>query len=180
MRTRMLLSIAALLFVAAGCGATIRSTTAANADLGRYRTYSFFTPPNGPAGSETIVDQTIKSSVKQALAQKGLMEAALGQTPDFLVAHHVKTQQQLDVDPIGYGYYGYGYGWGGADVTTYTQGTLIISFIDPKTKQVFWRGTASDVVNHPESPDTNKLAKVTGEVIERYPAMMAETPRTTM
>jgi hypothetical protein len=176
MRAGMSFSVMALVFVAAGCGATIRSTTASNADLAKYRTYSFFTSPATAAQPETIVDQTINSSLKEGLAAKGLTEAAPGQTPDFLVAHHVKTQQKLDVEPMGYGFYG----WGGTDVTQYTEGTVIVDFIDPQTKQVFWRSTASDVVNHPESPDTGKLSKVVGQMVARYPSAVAATPRTTM
>jgi hypothetical protein len=176
MRAKMCSRVAAMVLVAAGCGATIRSTTASNADLAKYRTYSFLQAPSKAGQPETIVDQTINSSLKESLAAKGLAEAAPGQAPDFLVAHHVKTQQQLDVEPVGYGWYG----WGGADVVQYTEGTLAIDFIDPQTKQVFWRGTAEDVVNHPESPNTAKLSKVVGKVIDRYPSEMAATPRTTM
>jgi hypothetical protein len=176
MRAGMRSSVAALILVAAGCGATIRSTTASNADLAKYRTYSFLTPPSKAGQPETIVDQTINSSLKESLATKGLTEAAPGQAPDFLIAHHAKTQQKLDVEPMGYGFYG----WGGTDVTQYTEGTLIVDFIDPQTKQVFWRGTANDVVNHPESPNTGKLSKVVGKIVDRYPAAMAAAPRTTM
>jgi hypothetical protein len=175
MRAGMSSSVAALVFVAAGCGATIRSTTASNADLAKYRTYSFFTSPAKAGQAETIVDQTINSSLKEGLAAKGLTEVAPGQAPDFLVAHHVKTQQKLDVEP-GYGFYGFG----GTDVTQYTEGTLIVDFIDPQTKQVFWRGTATDVVSHPESPNTGKLSKVVGQIVDRYPSAIAAAPRTTM
>jgi hypothetical protein len=180
MRARMISSVTAAILVAAGCGATIRSTTASNADLAKYRTYSLSAPPAQAGQAQTIADQTIVSSLKEDLAAKGLTEAAPGQAPDFLVAHHVKTQQRVDVEPMAYGY-GYGfYGWGGDDVTQYTEGTLIVDFIDPQTKKVFWRGTASDVVNHPESPNPAKITKVVGQIVDRYPSVMAATPRTTM
>ncbi len=72
-------------------------------------------------------------------------------------------------------------GWGGpVSVTEYTQGTLIVDFIDPQTKQVFWRGTGTDVVNHPESPNTAKLGKVVAQIVNKYPATIAEAPRTNM
>ena len=179
MRSSVSSTVVALMIIATGCGATIRSTTASNADLAKYKTYSFYTPPSKTGQAQTIADQTIESSLKQSLAAKGLTEAAPGQNPDFLVAHHLKEQQKLDVDTMGYGY-GF-YGWrGGADVTEYTQGTLIVDFIDPQTKQVFWRGTASDVLNHPESPNTGKITKVVGQIIDRYPSAVASTARTTM
>ncbi len=166
----------ALLLIVTKCGATIHSSRAANTDLAKYKTFSFYTPTYKEGQAESIVDQTIKSALTQNLSAKGLTEAT--GNPDFLVTYHVKEQQKLDADTVGYGFRG----WGGPGmVTEYTQGTLIIDFIDPQTKQVFWRGTASDVVNHPESPNTAKLDKVVGEVVNRYPgAGMAATPRTTM
>ena len=65
-------------------------------------------------------------------------------------------------------------------VDEYTQGTLFIDFIDPKTKQVFWRGTASAVADHPENPDTGKLAKAVDKVMAKYPSELATTSRSTM
>ena len=176
MRSMMSATAGALLVLVAGCGATIHSSTASNADLGKYKTFSFYTPPYKQGQTESIADQTIKSALAQDMAARGLTEASTG-NPDFLVAYHVKEQQKLDVDTVGYGFYG----WGGpGEVTQYTQGTLVVDFIDPQTKQVFWRGTATDVVNHPEAPDTAKLGKVVGQIVDRYPAPLAATPRTTM
>ncbi len=166
----------ALLLIVAGCGATIHSSVATNADLAKYKTFSFYTPPYKQGQAESIADQTIRSALEQDLSAKGLMKTTAA-NPDFLVAYHVKEQQKLDVDTVGYGFWG----WGGPGaVTQYTQGTLIVDFIDPQTKQVFWRGTAADVVNHPASPNTAKIDKVVGQIVNKYPAVMAATPRTTM
>lgn len=175
MRSIMSSTAAALFLVVTGCGATIHTSTASNADIGRYKTFAFYTPPYRQ--SESIADQTIQSSLARDLEARGLTEARGGH-PDFLIAYHVKEQQRLDADTVGYGFYG----WGGPGmVTEYTQGTLIVDFIDPQTKNVFWRGTATDVVNHPDSPDTAKLAKVVGQIVDRYPGgVMAATPRSTM
>jgi hypothetical protein len=162
--------------VAAGCGATIRTTVAPNANLQQYRTFAFYVPPDQQGKPESMVDQTIRASLRSDLAAKGITEAE-GGAPDFLISTHVKTQQKLEVWSSGYGYWG---GWGGTNVSQYTQGTLIVDFIDPHSKQVFWRGTASDVVNHPESPDLNRLGNVVGEMVSKYPNVMAAAPRTTM
>ncbi len=178
MRSLMSSTAVAILLIVTGCGATIRSTTATNADLAKYKTFSFYTPAYKQGQPETIVDQTIKSSLAQNLSAKGLTEATAN--PDFLIAFHVKQQQKLDANTVGYGFGGWG--WGGPGfVTTYTQGTVIVDFIDAQSKQVFWRGTATDVVNHPESPNTAKLDKVVGQIVNRYPgAGMAAAPRTGM
>jgi hypothetical protein len=138
--------------------------------------------PKNPAGqAETPAEQQLRATLSRDMAQKGLTEAGPGQQPDFLVAYYVKTQQKLDVYNTGYGYgYGYGWGFGGPTVYQYTEGTLIVDFVDPRTNQSFWRGTASDVVNHPETPDMGKLDSAVAKLVKQYPSQVAAAPRQTM
>jgi hypothetical protein len=167
---------AALVVLVAGCGPTIRSSVSGNVNLSQYRTYAFRTPTYRQGHPETLAEQTIESTLRQDLAMRGLTEASAN--PDFFVSFHVKTQQRLSTTSVGYGFWGYGYG--PATVTEYTQGTLIVDFIDARTMQVFWRGTATDVVNHPATPNLAKVEKAVSEIVNRYPAQMAAAPRTTM
>lgn len=176
MKIRMA-TLAALILIGAGCGATVHSTMAENANLGQYHTYAFATPKYRIGQTESVAEQDLRTSLRNALAQKGLVEAAPGQQPDFLVTYHVKEQQRLDVQNVGYGY---GWGWGPTNVYEYTQGTLVVDFVDPRTNQAFWRGTASDVVQHPESPDPRKIDKAVSKLIRQYPSMMASAPRPVM
>lgn len=164
---------AMLMLLVTGCGATIRSSVASNANLDKYKSYSFVAPAQETGQPQTIADQTIRSALQQNLAMKGLHETA--GTPDFLVSYHVKQEQKLEATRMGYGFYG-----GPVDVNQYTQGTLIVDFIDPQTHQVFWRGTATDVVNHPDSPNPAKIEKVVGQIVDKYPATMAAVPRPAM
>ena len=175
---------AMVLVAAAGCsGITANSNTAPGVSLGNYRTYAWHQAPSGEM--QTVGEQEVRSALARQLAQKGLMPATT-QPPDFLVAYHATTQQKVNVTP-GYGYgYGYGYGrWGyGAsgfpDVTTYTEGTLIVDFIDPKTNQVFWRGTAQGVVRHPDNPDPQRIDTAVAKLMKQYPAEMASVSRPAM
>jgi len=160
--------IAAVTLIA-GCGAAVSSTVTPGANLARYHTYAFYTPPYRVGQVESPAEQETHNALRNALAQKGLTEAAPGQAPDFLVAFHARKQQRLDVTSAGYGWWG----WGGTDVYQYTEGTLIVDFIDPTTKKAFWRGTASQVINNPESPNLAKLDKAVTKMINQYPAPMA-------
>jgi hypothetical protein len=168
MNTRSLLHLAAVLLIA-GCGATVRSTVAPNANLGQYHTYSFFTPGYRANTPETPAEQQLREALRSNLTQKGLTEAPAGVQPDFEIAYHVKEQQKLDVNTVGYGFWGW---YGGTYVTSYTEGTLIVDFIDPRNNNVFWRGTASDVVNNPATPDLNKLDKAVAKLVNQYPTQM--------
>lgn len=177
MKTRLF--VAALVAFGAGCGATVHSTVAPNANLGQYKTYAFRTPRYREGAPETPAEQELRAALRNDLAGKGLVEASAGQPPDFLIAYHVERQQKLDVQSVGYGY---GWGWGGGpvSVTTYTEGTLIVDFIDPRTNSAFWRATASDVINHPASPDLGKVDKAVAKLVDQYPSQMAAASRTTM
>ncbi len=178
MKSRLARLAPLVAILGAGCGASVHSTVAPNANLGQYKTYGFQTPRYRAGTSESPAEQALRTSLRNDLAQKGLTEAPAGQQPDFLVAYHVKEQQKLDVEDLGYGF---GWGWGGpVEATTYTQGTIIVDFIDPRTNQAFWRGTASQVVDHPESPDLGKLDKAVAKLVNQYPSAMASASRPTM
>jgi hypothetical protein len=177
--------VAAAICLLGGC-VTTSATTSPNANLGSYRTFAFFQPTTANAKQlafeRSPAGQVVRDRVSSDLQSKGLTEAA--ENPDLLIAYHSKLEQKTEVTDWGYGgFYG---GWGGlggpgnVSVDQYTQGTLLIDMIDPKTKQVVWRGTASAVANNPDNPDTNKLASAVDKLMKKYPAELAAAPRSTM
>ena len=148
----------------AGCSTVaVNSETARDANLANFKTFGWYAAPGAQGKPESLADQDIRSSIEKNLAAKGITHAAEG-NPDFFVAFHTKTQQEMNVADYGYGYWG---GWG-PDVYTYTQGTIVIDFIDPKSNKVFWHGTASGVVDHPENPNAEKIDSAVSKVMERY------------
>ncbi|MBS2027205.1 MAG: DUF4136 domain-containing protein [Deltaproteobacteria bacterium] len=147
----------------AGCAPiSVRSQAAPDVNFAGYKTYAFFTAL-APGAPETVVEQDIRGSLERNLATHGMVPAT--GKPDFLVAYHTQLQQKLSATNYGYGYWG---GWG-PDFYTYTQGTIVLDFIDPKTNKVFWHGTATSVVSHPENPDASKIDAAITKLLERYP-----------
>ena len=65
------------------------------------------------------------------------------------------------------------YGWGGQniDVHEYTQGTLILDFVDTKNKHLVWRGSAQGAL--PDNPTPEKIEKKINEAVakllEKFP-----------
>jgi hypothetical protein len=173
MRT-WLVSLATITALGAGCaGITTTSNVASGADLAKYRTYGWVAPPSGHA--TTIAEQDLRSALEQDLAQKGLVPAT-NAAPDFLISYHVRVHEEVQAEPGAWGY-----GWAGyPDLYTYTQGTLIVDFIDPQTSKVFWRGTASSVVEHPNNPDPQKINNAVSKLINQYPTQVAGVPRPAM
>ena len=182
--------------VAAGCSTVqVRSTPAPNANLAALHTFAFMTPvqPDSAAArlDQSPEGQQIRARVAQNLVDKGYAPAPANAQPDFLVAYRTFLQQKTDVQSWGYpGPWGWGWGWGwsgwawgGPDVSVrqYTEGTLVVDFVDPASHRVLWRGTATGVVEHPQNPNLHKVAKAVDKLMHHYPpSALAAGSRTRM
>jgi hypothetical protein len=174
MRSRVMQCLAlGVVVAAAGCGASVHTAVAPNANLSQYRTYRF-SDDEGPQ-VQSVADQYIHEALRQSLAAKGFVEAKDGPA-DLLVSHRFREQEELE-STGGLGYYGYGFG----GVYTYTEGTLIVDLIDPKTMSVVWRGTASEPVDDPSSPNQKQIDNAVAKMINKLPPSgVAAIPRPTM
>src|SRR5262245_9686503 len=138
----------------------------------KYQTYAWL--PNRDKGQTADLmrgsptEQRLQSDVDRSLAAKGITRAAPGQQPDFLIAYHVVSQEKLNVEDWGYGGGWAGWGLGGPDVYSYRQGTLILDFVDPQTRQAFWRGYASDVMGEPGTAAA-QVDKAVTKMLAKYP-----------
>ena len=172
---------AALSLTLAGC-ATLKIDTeyVEGADFKKYRTFTFLTMEPGPEQAPLIRDpqvrERIRFFVQRELLKRGFIHAPEGELPDFFVAMHGWAGDQIRVDQYGYGYgAGFGYPYGGAVVTTapavsvrtYRSGTLILDFVDARSREMFWRGTGSDSVSPDQGPAALEQAIV--KLIEAYP-----------
>lgn len=175
MQPRSRVALVAALVLAAGCY-TVHATRAPNVNLAQYRTFAV-SPRSEPSPSSAPVGAVIRDAVVRNLEAKGMVPAAYGQQPDFLVEYHLKKDKQMAVSGWGwpYGYWGVGYwGWGGpVDVYEYTTGTVIVDFIDPRTNVAFWRGTATTVIDAPENPEPKKMDKAVAKIFKKYPMELA-------
>jgi hypothetical protein len=155
---------------AAGCGASVHTTTMPNVNLSQYRTFSFAQPvnPSGPGAelARAPVGQVIRNDIARDLSSRGIQQ--VDQNPDFLVAYHTVMQNRLGLEDWGY--------YGPPEAYEYTQGTIVVDFIDPRTRNVFWRGTASQVVNDPFNPDIDKLNAAVDKLMRKVPTQMASAP----
>ena len=138
----------------------------------KFKTYALAPPAKGETlspGSEAALRDTLRAE----MAKKGILEKSSGK-PDLAIARHVFLQDRIAVHEYtdwGYcgGYWPYRYGyydpWLGAprtyvDVTQYTQGTLVLDFVDAKTNKLVFRGTGSGSVGKPNA----NAAKITEAV----------------
>jgi hypothetical protein len=138
----------------------------------------------------SISNRALRSDLAQEFA--GLGYVASDSNPDFCVAYYASTNQKLDVTYWDYGYayrphwwggWGrhYGRGWGGdwgiasaPTVTQYTQGTVIVDVIDPKTKDLLWRGQGVAAVADNEAQYEQDLKKTVEAIVDKFPAASAK------
>jgi hypothetical protein len=168
--------------VLAGCS-TVSVTTDydRSASFAKYRTYSLSPAARGQTLSPSA-EAALRDSLRTELAARGISETARGRA-DLAVVRHVFLQEKVSVQQYtdwGYGYggwpYGYGYYsmWAGAprtytDVNEYTEGTLILDFVDTRSKKVVFRGTAKAVVGGPES-NARKIQDAVAKIVAEFPA----------
>jgi hypothetical protein len=104
---------------------------------------------DGTKSPDTFTQKRIEDGITSALTSKGWQ--AVTSNPDILVYSHVvlTSEKQWNAQSMG----GFGYrGRMGGGMATATQtnipiGTIIVDMVDPKTKEMVWRGTAQDQVS---------------------------------
>ena len=122
-------------------------------DLSRYSTYAWMSvPAEMPANVQAartnndLLDKRIRRAVDAGLSAKGLRLVESNQT--FNIVYHIGSEDKVSVTDWGYRYGPGPWGYYGRDIDVrqYTQGTLIIDFVDAETSQLFWRGEATKSV----------------------------------
>jgi hypothetical protein len=158
------------------------------ANFGSYRTYALEPPANTPSLSPSS-DGALRSTLNASLAAKGIREVGMGDRPDLAVVPHAKTQQKYSVEQYtswGYGpgvypYYGGYYGvWYGAPYTyntinSYTEGTLVLDFVDTARKKLAFRGVATATVGSSES-NAEKIREAVQKIVEKIPTVPQSQP----
>lgn len=128
-------------------------------------------PSDANRGVDEFTQRRIIAAVDNELAAKGYKKATSGQ-PDILINFYVTTEKKMDVDTYytGWGYYGW---YGGAQTTVrqWTEGTLVIDFIDTAEKDLAWRGWAQGELQHSLSPEerTRRVNQVVAGILKQYP-----------
>src|SRR4029077_1916662 len=129
--------------ILAGCATQVAVQTDYDhsAAFGHYRTYAFDASAArlGPTNTAAM-----ESALRSGLAARGLKETSASNA-DLIVIPAVRLGQRIDVIPSGnfayfpshYGAYGY---WDRyrmpADVMQYTEGTLVLDFVDRKNHKL--------------------------------------------
>src|SRR5207245_1593702 len=206
MRTTRLLTAASLLTLGACApGISVRTALSPDASLRGLHTFRVQQTPqpkiagavastNDPMLVNSISNRALRTDLTQEFA--GLGYVATDSNPDFCVAYYASTNQKLDVTYWDYGYgwrpnwwsgWGrrWGRGWGGdwgiasgPVATQYTEGTVIVDVIDPKTKNLLWRGQGVAAVPDNEPQYEQELKKTVAAIVDKFPGAAAKVALT--
>ncbi|GBC63726.1 DUF4136 domain-containing protein [Desulfonema ishimotonii] len=166
------------IFIIPGCATVqIRSDYDPDADFSGIGTYAWGekSRPGGQPESpyDSLTDERIRQAVDGEMAAKGYRKIS-GENPDFLVYHYVAVEKKLMIETVNH-YYGYrSWRWHAHTapqtvVREYSQGTLVLDFVNPRARRLIWRGTAQAVADAGQTPEQRR-AKI-GEAVRKMLAL---------
>jgi hypothetical protein len=139
------------------------------ADFSQLKTYDWLAVPEKADINQLDVER-LKTAVNNQLEIKGFTMNS--DTPDFSIAVHFGKKDKIKVSDWGYDYgpvmgprRGMARGRGPVDVYQYQEGTLVLDFVDAKTKKLLWRGSGKARVGDAKTPE--KRQKLINEAVEK-------------
>ncbi len=165
-----------LLIAFIGCaGLEVSHDYDPTADFSKLKTFDWI-PLNKQTGAKELTAKKIMSAVNGQLNANGL--TLNKETPDFLIGMQVsgKTSYGGSVGlgasvgiPVGKGHVNVG--GGRSKAREKQEGTLVLDFIDPESKSLVWRGTATSTVNPNASPEEQRelINRAVAEMLTQFP-----------
>ena len=164
MRVVSILGLMLGMLIGSAAAQSVQSDFDRTFQFSNLKTFSFAVQRRGatdPLSTDTLNDGRIRTGLESQLIANGFrMET---EKADFVIAYYVTTKNKLSVQDYGYGPPRW-FGSRDIRVNQYSEGTLMVDFIDARTNQVIWRGRASGTlemkgVDKKISKSTEKLVK---------------------
>jgi hypothetical protein len=165
--------LAASVFALAACSSvSVKTDFDQSVSFAQYHSYTLM-PGNEPIGLSPSSEAALTASLRNQLAARGVEEVR--DNADLHIVRHITTKDKIRINqsntggPYRYGRYG---AWVGGpqytDVSQYTEGTLILDFVDAKTNKLVFRGIASGTVGEPQA-NAAKIKEVVEKIVADYP-----------
>jgi hypothetical protein len=162
----------ALLFATASFAEQVKTDYDRSADFSQYKTYSW----EKVQTQDPLWVGRIKDAVNASLAAKGWTQVASGAQVAIIAVEMTQNQQTLNTFYDGFGG---GWGWrrfgggGFGDATTTTEnykvGTLVVDLFDASSKNLIWRGSASDTLSDKSDKNVKNLDKGVQKMFDHFP-----------
>jgi hypothetical protein len=139
------------------------------ADFKNLKTYDWMTVPE-KADIDILNVERVKRAVNAELKAKGLMMTS--DNPDFLIAGPLVKKEEVQVMNVGSGYVP---AWGGpmsdGGTSEYEEGSIIMDFVDAKSKKMIWRGVAKAEIDNADTPEKKEklINEAVQEILKNFP-----------
>jgi hypothetical protein len=176
MNLRNLLSAFTLILITIGCSSvSVTSDYDLYADFTKYKSFYVYTSELKGSQLETVplVKKRVLEAIENEMQKKGFTKEDSVKA-DITIFAQANTAEKMNVNSYGYGY---GYGWGpypygrNIDVSYYTQGSLIIDFVDNNKNELIWRGIGTAVIQDRGTPQEREqfINDAVTKILNQYP-----------
>jgi len=178
---KTLLMLCTVILALSGCSSLrTASDYDKNVDFSGYKTYNFYDKGIARVRLNNLDKRRLMAAVEAEMNAKGFTKS---DKPDLLVNLVVVAREKTDVyGPAYYGGWGWGAGWGWRGgwgspfwaggpgyVNQYIEGTIIIDFLDPAKKILFWHGRGSGFNLDNLHKREERLYTGVREILAQYP-----------
>ena len=171
---KVMLALVGMTLVFAGMASAqqVKTDYDRSANFALYKTYSW---EHVETKDPLNVDR-IKHAVNAVLAARGWTLVDSGADVAVLAMEITRDQQTLNTfyDGLGGGWGWRRFGGGGfseatTTTDTYTVGTVVVDLFDTKTKQLIWRGSASDTLSNNSDKNIKNLNESVDKMFKHFP-----------
>ena len=139
--------------------------------------YASYTWADGESARNPLVHKRIVNAIDGQLAAKGWTKTAANAegSPSAVVVYHaaIETERQLNTWGSGPRWSGFG----NASIETILTGQLVVDIYDAATKQLLWRGFASDTVSDDQEKNEKRLNEAVAKLFKQFPPKAARSTR---
>jgi hypothetical protein len=142
-----------------------------NKNFADYHTY-YWAKVDSP---NPLMNQRLQDAVDAELSKKGWSKQQDGGDVAVIGLGTSSTKKDLNTFYSGTGWgYGGWYGGGGMGTSTttvneYREGTLVLDMYDNNSRQLLWRGTATDTMSDKPEKNEKKLNKAVEKLFAKFP-----------
>ena len=124
-------------------------------------------PRRGTTSVQSLMDRRVREAVDAVLAEKGYRRVR-PRRADFKVRYfaNVRDRVQVQNDVYGWGRFRHNE----VSVYKYKEGSLVIDFIDPRLKQIIWRGVGTRSVGDVEKA-VREVNVTVSKTLASFPAL---------
>ena len=162
-------------FITACSSISVTSDFNPGADFISYNTFSIYTGviKDSKLESVPLAKKRVLEAITNEMQKKGLTITD-SSNASLIIFAQAGTAEKMNVTDYGYGYGGW---WGpnpygrNIDVSYYTQGSLIIDFVDNSKDELVWRGIGTAVVQDRGTPDERQafIDEAVAKILDQYP-----------